>query len=328
MTPAIAFLAGEGIPVHRYLRRAKLVAPTSDTCESLVPLHQLCLFLRDVARSEGLHDLGFHIAGQDGIESLGSYATLLARAFTFYDSIQISREFVSKYNSGLSIWFEIDGDQAKYCQKYMDSLPRDATKEIEHLGLANALATAGLGRGSDWRPTRIELGTDPIDLSLYFAELRDVPISFNQPHTAVWFDRKWLSRPLPAFDESLPTRAEASDLASFLSTGPTGAPLEQFDQAIESTLGQRDVGLQLTAAIIGVSSRTLQRYLAEHNDTFSRRLQAVRFREAQRLLRDHEMPLQEIAARLSYSDLANFIRAFKRWTGVGPSEFRREVHGG
>jgi len=35
------------------------------------------------------------------------------------------------------------------------------------------------------------------------------------------------------------------------------------------------------------------------------------------------MLLTEIAGRLGYSDLPNFIRAFKRWTGVGPNEFRR-----
>jgi AraC-like DNA-binding protein len=39
------------------------------------------------------------------------------------------------------------------------------------------------------------------------------------------------------------------------------------------------------------------------------------------------MPLKEIAKWLGYTELANFIRAFKRWTGVGPNEFRR-LHDG
>ena len=79
----------------------------------------------------------------------------------------------------------------------------------------------------------------------------------------------------------------------------------------------------MTAAIIGMSPRTLQRQLAEEERSFSRLLQSVRFRVAQRLLRDSSMPLTEIASRLSYADLPNFIRAFKRWTGVGPNEFRK-----
>ena len=83
------------------------------------------------------------------------------------------------------------------------------------------------------------------------------------------------------------------------------------------------MSLGLTAAIIGASARTLQRRLAERGLSFSRVLQGVRFRNAQELLRDPRLPLTEIAKRLGYTDPANFIRAFKRWTGVGPSEFRR-----
>jgi len=35
------------------------------------------------------------------------------------------------------------------------------------------------------------------------------------------------------------------------------------------------------------------------------------------------MPLTEIAKRLGYTDPANFVRAFKRWTGICPSAFRQ-----
>ena len=73
LAPAVSYLAGEGVPVNRYLRRAKLLAPTPETLESLMPLHQMCDFLSSVAREQGLDDLGFRIAGQLGIESLGSF---------------------------------------------------------------------------------------------------------------------------------------------------------------------------------------------------------------------------------------------------------------
>lgn len=115
--------------------------------------------------------------------------------------------------------------------------------------------------------------------------------------------------------------AEARD--SFLESGPASTPIGQLEQAIESVLNQPGVNLQLIAAITGTSARTLQRRLAEHSTSFLHRLQAIRFRNAQRLLRDSTMPLKEIAQRLGYTNQSNYIRAFKHWTGVSPSEFRR-----
>jgi AraC-like DNA-binding protein len=180
----------------------------------------------------------------------------------------------------------------------------------------------------DWRPTQIELPTDPIDVGACVPEFADIPISFNQPHTSLWFDQKWLSHPLPAFDSSSCLVADANERASFVATSPAADPVRQLEQVIESTLGIPEVNVQFIAATIGTSARTLQRRLAEHDASFSRLLQAVRFRNSQRLLRDHKMPLAEIAKRLGYTDLPNFLRAFKRWAGVGPTEFRRLHCGG
>ena len=85
-------------------------------------------------------------------------------------------------------------------------------------------------------------------------------------------------------------------------TAPASDPIDQLEQVIESAL---------------------QRRLSEQGESFSCLLQGIQFRRAQRLLQDLGMPLTPIAKRLGYTDLANFIRAFKRWTGVGPNEYRR-----
>ena len=211
----------------------------------------------------------------------------------------------------------------KYCQKYDQTLRPDTTTEISHLGLTNALAATGITRGYDWRPTRIELATSPIDLGVYYPELAEIPISFHHPQTSIWFDEVWLSKPLPAFASSLCPTANDHERASLLATAPADEPVKQLEQVIESSLEHPNTGLQITAAMIGTSPRSLQRHLGEHDLSFSRLLQAVRFQTAQRLLRDRGMPLAEVARRLGYSELANFTRAFKRWTGVAPNRFRQ-----
>jgi AraC-like DNA-binding protein len=164
-------------------------------------------------------------------------------------------------------------------------------------------------------------------LGVYYPELAETPVSFNHPQTSIWFDHVWLSKPLPSFESSLSPTATDHQRACFLATAPSYEPIRQLEQVIETSLEHPDIGLHLTAAIIGTSPRTLQRRLGENDVRFSRLLQAVRFRAAQRLLRDRGMPLSEVARRLGYSELANFTHAFKRWTGVGPNKFR-QLHDG
>jgi AraC-like DNA-binding protein len=292
-----------------------------------MPLHQLCDFLSSVAHAEGLNDLGFRIAGNLGMEGLGSFGRLLEQAFTFHESIQISITLISRYSSGQRIWMERHGDQVRYCQKLVGLPPQDRTREVVHFGFANALAAVGIARGVDWRPTRIELPTDPIDVGAYVPGFADIPVSFNQPQTSIWFEQKWLGEPLPALDSSSRPSADACERELLVATSPAVDPIEQLEQVIESKLGNPEMSVPFIAASIGTSARTLQRRLAERDVSFSRLVQAVRFRNSQRLLREPELPLTEIAKRLGYTDPANFIRAFKRWAGSGPSEFRRLHYG-
>ena len=71
-----------------------------------------------------------------------------------------------------------------------------------------------------------------------------------------------------------------------------------------------------------LSARTLQRRLAEHHTTFQDAVDAVRSELARQYLKDPRLGVSEVAFRLGYSDLSTFDRAFKRWTGMTPREFR------
>jgi AraC-like DNA-binding protein len=51
-------------------------------------------------------------------------------------------------------------------------------------------------------------------------------------------------------------------------------------------------------------------------------LDAARKERALLLLRDAELTLEQVAERVGYSELSNFTRAFKRWTGTTPKRFR------
>jgi AraC-like DNA-binding protein len=73
---------------------------------------------------------------------------------------------------------------------------------------------------------------------------------------------------------------------------------------------------------VGMSVRTLQRRLADMGVSYSDLVDEVRLASALTLIDDRSIKLSEIARRLGYADAANFDRAFKRWTGLSPSQAR------
>ena len=77
------------------------------------------------------------------------------------------------------------------------------------------------------------------------------------------------------------------------------------------------------AKMMGLSARTLQRRLFDEGVTYGRVVARARFDLAQQMLEDPACKVIEVALDLGYSDPAHFARAFARWTGVAPREFRR-----
>jgi AraC-like DNA-binding protein len=74
-----------------------------------------------------------------------------------------------------------------------------------------------------------------------------------------------------------------------------------------------------------LSGRSLQRHLSVHNTTFEAVMDRVLTRHATTLLEQGEMQITQVALQLGYADPSHFVRAFRRWTGQTPGEFRRSL---
>jgi AraC-like DNA-binding protein len=81
------------------------------------------------------------------------------------------------------------------------------------------------------------------------------------------------------------------------------------------------------AGALGLSPRTFKRRLAEAGVTFSEIVEKARRERALLLLRSQSLTLDEVAERLGYSTVSNLVRAFRRWTGMTPAAYRREMSG-
>ncbi|MDQ0316119.1 AraC family transcriptional regulator [Amorphus orientalis] len=99
-------------------------------------------------------------------------------------------------------------------------------------------------------------------------------------------------------------------------------------RAISAILAMRlldgETDIEGTASLAGLSVRGLQRRLMQKGYTYREVVDAARKARAVRLLADTNMSVTAIGLSLGYDDHASFTRAFGRWTGSAPFNYRRQ----
>ena len=151
------------------------------------------------------------------------------------------------------------------------------------------------------------------------------PLSFAQADNALVFPKRILATPLGQADSQVRRMldAYAERLLQGLRQGDN--VLDQARQRLAQQLPQDSVSLEWLAAELHMSVRTLQRRLAEVGLSFSQLLDETRQQLALHYLRDPALELAEIAFLVGFSESGSLTRAFRRWTGQTPAEYRRQL---
>jgi AraC-like DNA-binding protein len=99
---------------------------------------------------------------------------------------------------------------------------------------------------------------------------------------------------------------------------------ERISQLLGPLLNGREPDLEEVAARLQLPTWTLRRKLAEEGTQYRAILNDTRRDLAMAYIRDTELAFGEIAYLLGFASAEAFQRAFKRWAGKTPGEFRRE----
>ncbi len=158
----------------------------------------------------------------------------------------------------------------------------------------------------------------------YFYRFRQqipVPVVYGASEDAIVIPRQQLALPVRFTDDQLAASSKAQcEEALRLLTEDAGFAC-RVRRVIE-TSHPFPPKLARVAATLFVSERTLKRRLQAEEASFQNLVDQVRLERAGELLEKTSMNLSQIADALGYADAANFTRAFKRWTGQSPSQYR------
>ena len=122
---------------------------------------------------------------------------------------------------------------------------------------------------------------------------------------------------------SAPIELEALDERLLAELAPDESLVARVCADIFNTMPEGRASAALTAGRLGLSARTLIRQLAEHGTRYRDLLKQTRFRTATHYLRYTDQSVEDTAFLLGFSECGPFTRAFRRWSGHSPIEYRR-----
>lgn len=119
-------------------------------------------------------------------------------------------------------------------------------------------------------------------------------------------------------------RAAQSEYAGWLGPAGHGDPAVARVQRIVAEAPEAVQGVDALAAAVGLTPRTLaRRYRAATGETVIESVQRLRVAKARELLEDERIPVEAVARRVGYEDVAFFRRLFRKYTGLTPSAHRQ-----
>ncbi|KAB0550147.1 AraC family transcriptional regulator [Pseudomonas argentinensis] len=159
---------------------------------------------------------------------------------------------------------------------------------------------------------------EPNHVEQYWVHLGDT-LSFEQPSTVMSLPREYLLRPWPNGGATGARVARQACIEQLQRWGWQHSLLDELHAHLSAHISQ-PLSLERVASAFATSPATLKRKLGKHGTHFQEQLDLTRRDLALYLYQVKGYTNDEVAQRLGFSDITNFRRSFKRWTGRVPSD--------
>jgi len=263
---------------------------------------------------------GFHM----GLRLRPTHFQLVAFTMLSSETLADALEKIMKYQRLISDGGEIEvnyeGEQA--CLVYKPARSDFSYHQIDVALVAIVAFTRWL-LSKEAIAIKVQLKhSNPAGLSEY-QDFFGCPIEFDSDKNAMYFEPRLLDERLPGHDSGLAAMHEQladTQLERLSVVSIVGQVQQILSQPGQMLLSRDEVAQQLA-----MSGRSLQRKLQEESISFQQIQDQLRHQTALNLLNDEASSLTDIAEHLGFSESSTFYRAFKRWEGVTPGEYRQQL---
>jgi len=189
------------------------------------------------------------------------------------------------------------------------------------LAMAALLRMCQITAGNAVMPLRVGLQRPEPPCAADFVDIFGPHIRYGAADNRLCFDRALVDAPLSMANPAL-ARLNDQTVIDYLARHDSDSMTMQVRSRIIELLPDGRPSQEAIAASLHLSLRSLQRKLQNENTSFTTLLNETQQQLALHYIRDSHRSIGEITYLLGYSEPGSFTRAFRRWTGKSPLQFR------
>ena len=324
----VEYLQRQGIAPEALLAHAQLGPEVLGQRDQCIAASAYLALLSEGVRLSGDPFLGLHLGESVRPGYYGVLGYLIMSCATLADALHRQARYASLVgNLGQVVLDDeparLDGE-ALVAHRWQPLLAQQQ-RQLSEETLAGWVSFGRWISGLDIAPTEVRFQhSAPADTSEH-ARIFRCPVLFDQPDNALVFPRRLLAAPLSQADAQVRGMldAYADRLLAELNQGH--GVLDRARLELARQLPEQGADLEAIAAALALTPRTLQRRLRESGLSFSQLVDETRQQLVLHYLRDPALELAEIAFLVGFSEAGSLARAFRRWTGTSPGEYRRHL---
>ncbi|MBM7060266.1 AraC family transcriptional regulator [Pseudomonas sp. UL073] len=318
------FAASNNLSAQELIKSVGLPEDVLEHPDSFIPYRKFAALLALATQSSATPLFALRFGLHQGVSSLGPLLYLIRNAGTVGAAINELTQYFHLHVSVAQLRLEVEGEHALF--HYDPTEVKDVVSHrlVVELVVGGAMQLMRTLLGNRWQPRALLLQSAPLCETQAYARLIGLTPQFNAACNAWLFDAKLLETPLSSGDQELHRLIQQHlDALDQISMQELPAYVRQL---LRNLLPSGRATMEQIADYMDLHPRTLQRYLAEEGTSFQVLLNETRQAMAQRYLGDSTLSLTQLAAMLGYSELSAFSRAFQRWFGCSPREWRAQQH--
>jgi AraC-like DNA-binding protein len=222
-----------------------------------------------------------------------------------------------------------EGEQTHLIYEMGRGSARLADEAID-AAIAQAVQTSRDLMGRWVHPVSVALRRPEPSPKQAFEDFFRAPIQFSAEMDALVFDSELLDRPLLSGNEILAKQTDEVVRKTLDNIGRKSQSKPVSERVRKWVIDQLPNGepTQIAASQqIGMSLRSLQRHLSDEGGTFRDLVKQVRLDLSRNYLAEDRLSILEISALIGFNGSSSFSHAFRNWTGMAPTAFRRASHG-